>query len=75
MEESRHFSFPRFLRDVAVIAIPVALQNLLSSTGILYREVILTKGWFRDAMGPMITSLREEGTVITVLPSDMGGYE
>ena len=51
------------------------LDYLLSPTGILYREVILNKGWHSDAMGPMITSLREEGTVITVLPSDMGGYE
>ena len=51
------------------------LDFLLSSTGILYREVILKKGWHADAMGPMITSLREEGTVITVLPSHMGGYE
>ena len=51
------------------------LDFLLSFTGILYREIILTKGWHQDAMGPMITSLREEGTVIAVLPSDMGGYE
>lgn len=51
------------------------LDYLLSPTGILYREVILNKGWHADAMGPMITSLKEEGTVITVLPSDMGGYE
>ena len=51
------------------------LDYLLSSTGILYREVILNPGWHSDAMGPMITSLREEGTVIAVLPSDMGGYE
>ena len=51
------------------------LDYLLSSTGILYREVILTRGWHADAMGPMIASLREEGTVIAVLPSDMGGYE
>ena len=51
------------------------LDYLLSSTGILFREVVLTPGWHRDAMGPMITSLKEEGTVIAVLPSDMGGYE
>ncbi len=51
------------------------LDYLLSSTGILYREVILSKGWHRDAMGPMITSLRDSGTVIAVLPSEMGGYE
>ena len=51
------------------------LDYLLSSTGILYREVILTKGWHRDAMGPMITSLRGSGAVVAVLPSSMGGYE
>ena len=50
------------------------LDYLLSATGILYREVVLTKGWHSDAMGPMIASLREEGTVIAVLPSEMGGY-
>ena len=51
------------------------LDYLLSSTGILYREVILTKGWHRDAMGPMIASLETDGTVITLLPGNMGGYE
>ena len=51
------------------------LDFLLSSTGILYREVILTHGWHADAMGAMITSLKEEGTVIAVLPASMGGYE
>ena len=51
------------------------LDFLLSSTGILYREVILSKGWHADAMGPMIASLKESGTVIALLPSEMGGYE
>ena len=51
------------------------LDYLLSSTGILYREIILTKGWHADAMGPMIATLREGGTVIAVLPAAMGGYE
>ena len=46
------------------------LDFLLSSTGILYREVILKKGWHADAMGPMITSLQSDGTVILV----DGGY-
>ena len=51
------------------------LDYLLSPTGVLYREIILTKGWHADAMGPMISSLRADGTVIAVLPSDLGGYE
>ena len=51
------------------------LDFLLSSTGILYREIILSKGWQNDAMGPMIASLKDSGAVIAVLPGEMGGYE
>ena len=51
------------------------LDFLLSSAGVLYREIVLTKGWHKDAMGAMITSLRDKGTVVAVLPSDFGGYE
>ncbi|MBQ6595017.1 MAG: ATP-binding cassette domain-containing protein [Clostridia bacterium] len=51
------------------------LDFLLSSTGVLYREVQLRRGWHRDAMGPMITSLKADGTVVAVLPSNLGGYE
>ena len=43
MEESWHFSFPRFLRNVAVIAIPVALQNLLSSTGTMVDTMMIAR--------------------------------
>ena len=51
------------------------LDFLLSSTGVLYREVILTKGWHVDAMGPMIATLKDSGAVVAVLPSELGGYE
>ena len=49
------------------------LDYLLSSTGVLYREVRLKPGWRIDAMGPMIGSL-QDGTVIAMLPQEMGGY-
>ncbi len=51
------------------------LDYLLSPTGILYREVILSKGWQKDAMGPLIGSLKSTGAVLAILPSEMGGYE
>ena len=51
------------------------LDYLLSSTGVLYREVILTKGWHADAMGAMIGTLKEDGVVVALLPSELGGYE
>ncbi len=51
------------------------LDYLLSSTGVLYREVTLNKGWHKDAMGAMIASLKDGGPVVALLPSDIGGYE
>ena len=51
------------------------LDFLLSPTGVLYREVILTRGWHADAMGAMIGSLKADGSVVAVLPSELGGYE
>ncbi len=50
------------------------LDYLLSSSGIMYREVILSEGWHKDAMGVMITARREDGAVITLLPGSFGGY-
>ena len=47
---------------------------LISGTGVLYREVILKRGWHADAMGMMIGS-RKDGTVIALIPSARGGYE
>ena len=43
--------------------------------GILYRKVVLSGGWHGDAMGAMIGTLRRDGSVIAILPSNMGGYE
>ena len=71
----KHFGIKEREVPPAIKGLQDRLDYLLSSTGILYREIILKKGWHQDAMGPMITSLKEEGTVIAVLPSDMGGYE
>lgn len=50
------------------------LDYLLSSSGIMYREVRLEKGWHRDAMGVMITTLTENDAVVTILPGPFGGY-
>ena len=50
------------------------LDYQLSSTGIMYREVVLEPGWHRDAMGAMITTLTD-GKIITVLPGTSGGFE
>ena len=50
------------------------LDYLLSSSGIMYREVILKEDWHNDAMGVMIAARKEDGAVITLLPGPFGGY-
>ncbi len=50
------------------------LDFLLTSSDIMYREVVLEPGWHRDAMGVMITSLRESGAVIAVLRNAAGRF-
>ncbi len=50
------------------------LDYLLSSSGIMYRGVILKKGWQHNAMSVMITTLTEDNSVITILPGPFGGY-
>lgn len=58
-----------------LVSLEDRLDFLLSSTGILYREVRLEKGWHRDAMGVLITSLANGDGVVTVLPGKYGRYE
>ena len=50
------------------------LDFLLAPSDIMYRQVILEPGWHRDAMGVMITSLKESGAVIAVLRKGAGQY-
>lgn len=40
---TKQFNWPKFLREMAVIAIPVALQNLLTTTGSMVDTMMLAK--------------------------------
>ena len=42
------------------------LDYLLGASDIMYRKVKLESGWHKDAMGAMLTTLRESGAVVTV---------
>jgi len=52
------------------------LDYQLSTSGVMYREVELEKGWRKDAMGALIAILTEgeDQKVITILPQNSGGY-
>ena len=52
-----------------------ALDYLLMSSGIMYRNVVLEEGWHRDAMGAMLATLKEDGRIIAILPGAFGMSE
>ena len=73
----------RLLKYFSIKEIPVPekiktmedrLDYLLSSSGVQYRTVDLEKGWYKDAIGPMIAVYGEKMQYITVLPGQAGGY-
>ena len=42
--------------------------------GIKNRKVILDKGWYRVAVGPMLGTLAESGTAVALIPGKVSGY-
>lgn len=50
------------------------LDYLLRPWGVMRRVVKLEGAWYKDAVGPMLGTLREGGVPVALLPGRMGGY-
>ena len=50
------------------------LEFLMHPHGIMRRNVILEKGWYKDASGPMIGTLKEDGSIVALIPKGMTRY-
>ena len=50
------------------------LEYALRPHGLMCRNVTLSEGWYRDAYGPMITSLKNDGRLVVLLPKALHGY-
>ncbi|MBO7663402.1 MAG: ATP-binding cassette domain-containing protein [Clostridia bacterium] len=50
------------------------LEYCMRPYGIMYRQVALTEGWYKDAYGPLIGTVKETGKLVTLLPYGIGGY-
>lgn len=50
------------------------LEYRLRPFGIMYRSVTLDSGWYRNASGPMIGTLRSDGNAVVLLPGKFSGY-
>ena len=50
------------------------LDYILRKHGVMKREVELTKGWYKDAFGPMLAFTKEDKLPVAMLPSKISGY-
>ena len=50
------------------------LEYSLRPCGMMYREVELKEGWYKDAYGPILAFTKEEGLPVALLPGVAAGY-
>ncbi|MCR4655882.1 MAG: NHLP bacteriocin export ABC transporter permease/ATPase subunit [Lachnospiraceae bacterium] len=55
-------------------SIDEVLEYLLRPSGIMVREVELSEGWRKDASGAMLTTFKETGSAVALIPSRLSGY-
>ena len=51
------------------------LSYAAENYGIMYREVTLTYGWYKDAFGVMIATLKRDKTPVALIPVGISGYK
>lgn len=42
--------------------------------GIMHREVYLDDGWYKSAVGPILGTLKEDGSAVALIPGKISGY-
>lgn len=50
------------------------LDYLIRPEGMMTRNVKLQKGWYKDAYGAMLGTLKKDGTLISLIPGKISGY-
>ena len=50
------------------------LEYLLRPSGIMRRNVNLDQGWYHDAVGPMLGTRTDNGSLVALLPTGLRGY-
>lgn len=73
-EVLRYFRIPLTTVPDTAEDLDAYLDFALRPTGVMKRRVRLTGAWYRDAIGPMLGSLKT-GEVIALLPLPFSGYE
>ena len=51
------------------------LEFLMRPAGIMWRTVELEGAWYKDAVGAMLGTRREDGSAVALIPSGLSGYD
>ncbi len=65
---------PREVPD-SVKGLNDTLEYLLRPHGIMRRNVNLEKDWYKDAVGAMLGTRKDDGSVVAFIPRGLAGYE
>ncbi len=50
------------------------LEYVLRPAGLMTRRVVLEDGWYSDAFGPMLATMKDSDTVVALIPGKIHGY-
>lgn len=50
------------------------LEYCMRPNGLMYRDVELTEGWYKDSYGPFLGFIKESGMPVALLPDRFTGY-
>lgn len=64
---------PREVPD-SVKGLSDRLEYLLRPHGIMRRNVNLEKGWYKDAIGALLGTRKDDGSVVAFIPKGLSGY-
>ncbi len=64
------FELPDSIKDIND-----QLEYLMRPSGIMRRTVVLEGEWYKDAVGAMLGSRKDDGTPIALIPSGFTGYK
>ena len=65
----RSREIPKSIQDMNEV-----LEFLIRPSGIMHRNVILEGKWQKNAIGPMLGKRADDGSVVALIPTAMGGY-
>ena len=65
---------PRELPD-AITSTLDQLEYLMRPAGIMWRTVELEGAWYKDAVGAMLGTRREDGSAVALIPRGISGYD